>query len=168
MQLTNEPNFDAPIPGMALTAELGGRPWQSPAQYTTVDEVIEYYMSRMTSEEFMVQLVDVMESGIPVTVLANTIQMSSVMDGIHNLDTGMLVLPVLIEMMMLLGDSAGIKYNSGLDDPNKGMTRDSLLAKVASKYKSKLEDVDIEEVREEMQDEEEPDVQYNGLMARRK
>ena len=40
-------NFDAPIPGMSLTAELGARPWQTPAQYPTVDEAIEYYMNSM-------------------------------------------------------------------------------------------------------------------------
>ena len=34
---TKEPIFDAPIPGMSLTAELGGRPWQSPPQYATVE-----------------------------------------------------------------------------------------------------------------------------------
>ena len=35
--------FDAPIPGMSLTHELGDRPWQTPAQFPTVDEAIEYY-----------------------------------------------------------------------------------------------------------------------------
>ena len=63
-------NFDAPIPGMSLTAELGARPWQSPAQYPTVDAAIQYYMDRMTSEQFMDQLIDVVEMGIPVANLS--------------------------------------------------------------------------------------------------
>ena len=54
------PLFDAPIPGMSLTHELGDRPWQSPAQYPTVDEAIQYYMDRMTSDAFMDQLIDVL------------------------------------------------------------------------------------------------------------
>ena len=45
-----EPKLDAPIPGMSLTHELGARPWQQPAQYTTIDEVIDYYVTRMASE----------------------------------------------------------------------------------------------------------------------
>lgn len=170
MKLSSDPNFDAPIPGESLTMEVGSRPWQNPSQYSTVDEVIEYYMARMTTEEFMVQLVDILEMGVPVAVLANTIQMSSVMEGVHNIDTGMLVLPILVEMIMLLGDSAGVKYNSGLDAPEKGQTRESLLAKVATKYKSKLEDVDLEKAREEQEtiEEEKEDVQYSsGLMSRR-
>ena len=48
-----KPLLDAPIPGMAMTHELGARPWQTAAQFTTVDEAIEYYMSRMATEEYM-------------------------------------------------------------------------------------------------------------------
>ena len=48
--------FDAPIPGISLTHELGARPWQQPAQFPTVDEAIEYYMNSMATEEFMDQI----------------------------------------------------------------------------------------------------------------
>ena len=72
------PLFDAPIPGMSLTHELGDRPWQSPAQYPTVDEAIQYYMDRMTSDAFMDQLIDVLELGVSVSDLANVIQVSIV------------------------------------------------------------------------------------------
>ena len=51
--------FDAPIPGMSLTHELGARPWQQPSQFPTVDDAIEYYMASMTSEEYMEQLIDI-------------------------------------------------------------------------------------------------------------
>jgi len=80
------PLLDAPIPGMSLTHELGARPWQQPAQFPTVDEAVEYYMSRMATEEFMEQVVEVMELGVPVTTIANTMQMSGVMEGKHNID----------------------------------------------------------------------------------
>jgi len=161
----SEPLFDAPIPGMSLTAELGGRPWQNPSQYTTVDEAIEYYLDRMSSDEFNQQLVEIMEAGIPLTTLANTIQMASVMDGKHNVDVGMLVIPVLIEMMRLVGDSAGIDYNVGIDNPEKDLTRSSLLAKVSSKIKKELSEEKIEKEPEEQEDTEE--VETKGLMARR-
>ena len=48
--LTDEPTFDRPIPGQSLTAELGGRPWQSPPQYSNIDEVMDFYMERMSSD----------------------------------------------------------------------------------------------------------------------
>ena len=93
----NEPLHDAPIPGMSLTAELGGRPWQSPAQYTTVDEAVSYYLEKIATDEFSQQLKDILEIGIPITTLANTIQLAGVMDGKHSVDVGMLVMPVIME-----------------------------------------------------------------------
>ena len=174
-RLSNEPSFDRPIPGMSLTHELGDRPWQNPPQYSTVDDAIEYYMGRMSSEDFMVQAVDILEMGVPVTTLANTMQMSGVMEGTHSIDTGMLVLPVIMEMLMLLGDSAGIKYETGLDNPNEiktsNKTRQSLLSKVAVEYKSVLDEADLEPI---MPDEDEDDEiateeteETSGLMTRR-
>ena len=35
-------DFDLPIPGMAMTHELGARPWQSPPQMTRVEEGIAF------------------------------------------------------------------------------------------------------------------------------
>ena len=90
-------------------------------------------MSRMSTEEFMLQAVDIMEMGVPVSTLANTIQMGSVMEGIHSVDTGMLVIPVIMEMLMLLAESAGIEYDDGLNDPTSKETRPSQLA-VMVKY----------------------------------
>jgi len=169
MEISNQPSFDAPIPGQSLTMELGSRPWQSPAQFTTVDETIDYYMERMSSEDFMLQLADVLEMGTPVTVLANTIQMASVMEGVHTVDVGMLVLPMLMEMIMMIGDSAGIKYDSGLENKDKPKTRDTLIAKVISDYEKEvsgagLSDREEKEVKDKVEvEEEEP----KGLMARR-
>ena len=34
--------FNAPIPGEMLTAELGARPWQRPPPFNTVEEVIDF------------------------------------------------------------------------------------------------------------------------------
>ena len=139
--MLNEKSFDAPIPGMSMTAELGARPWQSPPQYATVDDAIEYYLDRMASEEFLDQLTDVMEMGVPVTSIANTMQLGNVMEGVHTVDVGMLVLPVLVEMMMLVGDSAGIEYDSGLSKSapmNEKRTRDTLVAKTSRKLQMQL------------------------------
>ena len=164
--LNMEPMLDGPIPGQSLVAELGARPWQSPPQYTTVDEAVEYYMSRMTSEEFMMEAVDVLESGVSVATLANTIQLSSVMEGKHTLDIGILVAPLLMELLMMLGDSAGIEYNTGLNDPDAKKTRPSFFAKFLKKYNKTLQETSIDEIIEEEREEEEQE-KPSGLMARR-
>tara|TARA_R100000388_G_scaffold8448_1_gene7660 strand:+ start:559 stop:1032 length:474 start_codon:yes stop_codon:yes gene_type:complete len=155
--------FDAPIPGQSLTHELGARPWQQPAQLTNIDDVVNYYMARMTTEEFMEQLIDVLELGIPVTSLANIVQLNGVMEGKHSIDAGILVGPLLIELIMMLAESAGIDYVSGLEDPNKDKTSDIKLAKFANEYGKALENIDVEALAED----DETDVKPVGLMARR-
>lgn len=163
--MSNQPSFDAPIPGQSLTMELGARPWQNASRFTTVDDTIDYYMERMSSEEFMVQLAEVLESGVPVTSIANSIQLSSVMEGIHTVDVGMLVLPMIMEMLMMIGDSAGVKYDKGLENPNKPILRDSTIAKAVAEYEAKIEDKDVVQ---ETEDKEVEDEEPTGLMARRK
>ncbi len=165
MAMSNQPSFDAPIPGQSLTMELGARPWQNASRFTTVDDTIDYYMERMSSEEFMVQLAEVLESGVPVTSIANSIQLSSVMEGVHTVDVGMLVLPMIMEMLMMIGDSAGVKYDKGLENPNKPILRDSTIAKAVAEYEAKIEDKDVVE---ETEDKEVEDEEPTGLMARRK
>lgn len=154
--------FDAAIPGQSLTAELGSRPWQQPAQYTTVEEALDYYIPRLESEEVSAQLLDVLEMGIPVTTVANTMQLGSVMEGKHSVDVGMLILPVLVELIMLIADTANVKYTSGLEKDKK--IRGSLVDLAVSRFKDK------KDIPEEKTDDKEPveiaDKKMSGLMSR--
>jgi hypothetical protein len=164
-------NFDAPIPGMAMTAELGGRPWQTPPQYPTVEAAIDYYIERMSSDEFSDQLIDVLEMGVPVSSLVNIMQTTGAMQGLHTIDVGMLISPVLMEFIMFLGDSAGVKYTTGMEDtdePRKSMLVNSLnkFKKATKEEKDSTDSMDEENVdmTEEVVPEKE---QPSGLMARR-
>ncbi len=145
-----QPKLDAPIPGHSLTKELGSRPWQQPAQYTTVEDALDYYIPRLESEEVTDQLLDVLEMGIPVTTVANTMQLGSVMEGKHSVDVGMLILPVLVELIMLIADSAKVEYTSGLEKDKK--MRGSLVDLAVSKFneeKNKTEDSDVVEEKDD-------------------
>lgn len=162
----NEPLLDGPIPGQNLTAELGSRPWQTPPQFTTVEEALDYYIPRLQADEVTEQLLDVLEMGVPVTTVANTMQLASVMEGKHSVDVGMLVLPVLIEMIMLIADTAGIKYETGLQK-DRTKVRGSLVSKALNRLQSEdgMEEeqpLEMEEAQEEIM----PEV-TGGLMSRR-
>ena len=39
--------FDAPIAGMSLTSELGGRPWQKPAKNIEVEDAINEFIPQI-------------------------------------------------------------------------------------------------------------------------
>ena len=157
----NAPTFDAPIPGQSLTAELSARPWQTPPQFTTIEEAIDYYIPRLQSEEVSKQLLDVLEMGVPVTTVANTMQLASVMEGKHSVDVGMLVLPVLIELISLIADTANIKYNTGLEKTDS--VRGTLVSKALTKFKEE----DTEEKEDTPLPEMEEEQRTTGLMGRR-
>ena len=172
MEMMIEPKIDAPIPGMSLTHELGARPWQQPAQYTTIDEVIDYYVTRMASEDFEQSLLAIMEMDIPLTIVANSMQLAGVMEGKHSVDTGLLATPILIEMMMLIGDKNDVKYNSGLENETKNQPSKAVIAKALQDLKEEMKeeevttDEDIEDIPMQepvVEEEKEP----KGLMARR-
>ena len=160
---TVTPSFDRPTPGMSLTAELGNRPWQQPPQYSTVEEALQWYIPRLINPEMLDQLLDVMESGIPLTTIADAMQTGGVMEGKHSLDVGILMLPVLIETMAYL--EAGIEYETGsnvMDDPDK--PTDARVALAISKVrKASGEKPEEPVVKEEEPEEEKP---TGGLMSR--
>ena len=166
----NEPLIDAPIPGMSMTHEVGARPWQQPAKYTTVEDASKYYITRMQDKQFTETLVNVLEMGVPITTLANTIQLSSVMQGLHSIDVGMLVLPVIMETIKLIADGADIEYNTGLDEDDsvkigsKTNDVDVTIGKLSDLVDEDESVDDLPMDAEETVVEEEPQM---GLMARR-
>jgi hypothetical protein len=121
----------------------------------------------MQDDSFVKQLVGVLESGVPVTTLANTIQLAGVMEGRHSVDTGMLVIPVLMEMIMLIADKADIKYNSGMDKDNTEETKDTMIASVLEEMTQELEKKDTDEISDVEEQSTETESEPMGLMARR-
>ena len=174
MNQFDDTSFDAPIPGMGMTHELGARPWQTPPTYTTVEETSDYYIEKMSNPKFKEQLLDVMEMKIPLTTLANTIQLGSVMEGLHTVDVGILMIPILVETMALIGDSSDVDYVTGMDDVKAD--RPAMTNRIISDLQDKQNldsDVSMEEpmaedmLIEEPLDKEMPMEEPKGLMARR-
>ena len=151
-------DFDAPIPGMSLTHELGARPWQTPSKMNTVEEGIDFYVSRIVDKKMAARLLDIIETGVPLTAIAETLTLGGVMQGLHTIDIAILVNPVLVELMEGLAKNADVSYVVG--DEEGEIPDDSILTQAMSQIKK----VDKEEIKEEMTDmEEEP----SGLMSRK-
>ena len=176
------PFLDGPIPGQSLTAELGNRPWQQPPQYDTVEEALEYYIPRLVDPQIAPKLLDVIEMGVPLTTIANAMQIGGVMQGYHTIDVGILVMPVIIEMMAYIAEQAGIEYNTGTEDNRLGDTgySETTIAKVKRKIDSQIEELGMdmttvarttpESAEEEVMEAQTPEAtqeEPTGLMARR-
>ena len=160
------PEINAPIPGMSLTAPLGGRPWQQPPQMATVEQAIDYYVPKIMDKEFIPELLTIIELGIPLTTIANSFQLASVMEGKHSIDVGVLVIPVLVELMMTVADANEVEYVSGMSrEKEKGLSN----AQIALAKKKGLldKDIKVEEPTPEPTEESEEKEPNMGLMSRR-
>jgi len=167
MPIREEILLEAPIAGMSMTHELGARPWQTPPQQATVQEAIAHYIERMQDDSITEQIVNILQSDIPVTTLANTIQLAGVMEGRHSIDVGVLILPVIMEMIMLIADAEGIKYETGMERDKEAEVKDSRIMAGMARARKELSD-DIPEKDEEILEvQEELAEMPKGLMGRR-
>ena len=162
-----EQSFDRPIPGMGMTLEVGSRPWQTPPEITTVEQATNYYVERMNTDQFKAQLVDVIEMGVPLATLANTIQLASVMEGVHSVDVGMLVIPIIVELLMTIAEAECVQYQTGMEgmETERPTAVSRIINDKMNELRAPTEDIGIEEPQVELEQEEQP--QPMGLMARR-
>ena len=160
--------FNAPIPGEMLTAPLGERPWQKPPELTTVEEVMLFYSEILQKPKTANKAVDIIENGVTVTALSETLMVSSVMEGKHTVDTGVLVLPFIVEMLTYLCDEANIEYDVGLEPPEE---EDSgaiaeIAKEVFDEFKGSVTTETFTGLPEEESKVEEQEPKMRGLMAR--
>lgn len=106
-----KPDFlHKPIPGISLTGEPGNAPWEQPPRYTSIDEVIDFYSDRITDEEVLPDLIESIKGNISLMTIADGMIRMGIMEGMHSIDAGMLVKPVLIELMISMAEIYGVKY----------------------------------------------------------
>ena len=157
---------DAPIPGQHLTSPFGDRPWQNPAEFSTAEEALEhFYIPRLMNPEYADELLDVIEMGISLSAIANALQLGCVMEGKHSIDVGILIMPVLMEILELIAVNAQIDYVKGDEVPETKDVSSVKIDKIITKLRNQeeTEDTEVTEPVEEDIPEEEP----AGLMARR-
>tara|TARA_R100000988_G_scaffold66139_1_gene33634 strand:+ start:649 stop:1170 length:522 start_codon:yes stop_codon:yes gene_type:complete len=165
------PMLDAPIPGQGLTAPLGDRPWQQPPMLPTPEEALSYYVERLTGEEQVPQMLDLLELGVPVDTLVDTVQLTGVMEGIHSVDVGILISPALTELVSQIATKADIKHKVEGEETNPNASSRAEIALQLQKLREedgdKLNLIDKNTTPIENNVDEMPEEKPAGLMARR-
>jgi len=159
----NTEMIDAPIPGQSLTNEPGSYPWEKPPKLNTVDEVISNYLPMFNNEDMVIDLLNQMEAGIPITSIVSLITKSGTMIGLHSIDTGLLASPVLVEMLISVADASDVDYVIGTEKVDSVKPRMSSIRATLKDFDPELEMPEV--VKEEPMEElpKEP----MGMMARR-
>jgi len=112
-------NFGAPIPGNSLFTTPKDVPWERPSELDTVDDALAYYFTNLRDPEIIDDVMTVVDMGIPLEPIVKTMYMSSVMMGIHNLDVGLIVAPVLTEFLAAVAKTYEIDFRYANIDPEE-------------------------------------------------
>jgi hypothetical protein len=124
--------INAPIPGMSLTTEPGNRPWENPPNLVSIEDAMEFYTKRILgTPENHDQVLDLIESSLPIRNIANILMKTSVMEGYHTIDVGILVLPVIEELLMSIADIHDVTYVETIDNVFKENTTSRRQARLA-------------------------------------
>jgi hypothetical protein len=149
------PDFlNQPIPGISLTGAPGNAPWEQPPKHTSIDEVVDYYSDLLVEEETIKNVIDVIKRNVPLLTIAEGIMRTGIMQGMHTIDAGMLVKPILVELLIALAEIYGVKYVIQASDieTNRTMPIDAIEKVMAETV------TEMAEVKEET----------GGIVARRK
>ena len=108
--------FDGPIPGQSLTDEPKNGPWESPPMYADPMDALEYYLKKLGDEDAQGEVLTMLDLGIPVSVVVDSMLSSGIMDGIHSVDVKILLKPLMIINLTAVADAAGLAYKNTMDD----------------------------------------------------
>jgi hypothetical protein len=99
-----------PIPGMSLTGEPGNVPWEQPPMFVELDDVVNYYVEKITEPEAVDRLLETMKTDASLLDVANTVIKAGMMKGVHSIDVGVVAIPILVELMKTIGDMNDVGY----------------------------------------------------------
>ena len=100
--------FDTPVPGQSLTDEPGNYPWEHPPQFTDPEEATEFIWQTLHTEEFMEQVIGMLDAGVPIEAIARVIVFGGFVEGKFTPDVGFLITEPVMKMLMAIGVRAGL------------------------------------------------------------
>lgn len=146
-------------PGISWTAPAKGRPWTQPPKMVNLSDIAQGYINNLSSASSMNALLDAVETEVPLAALAEALMLSSVNKGIHSIDTGVLVMPVIIEMLVTAAEMHNLDYTIFPGEGEEGdIIPDRIIREAiaeATKKKEMTEETPV------------PQVELSGLMSRR-
>jgi hypothetical protein len=171
-KLEQKAKLEHAVPGSSLTAEPKSRPWRRPYRYSSIDDVAMHYLTIMMDPRFSEGLKEQVDV-YPLALITDILVQASTMEGVHSVDLGALVSPIIIETMKALLDQEGVSYKVG-DERDLPTISDVELRKIRNELAGSddLEEADFsepatEEVEQPEAEEQEEDTLPMGLMSRR-
>lgn len=151
-------DFIKPVPpGISWTDAPRSRPWTNPPKLVNINEIAQGYIDNLSQPAAINSALSAIETDIPLAALANALMLASVANGTHTIDAGILVTPVIIEMLVTLAEIHGVEYQVFEKDPDADVVPDRIIRNAMKKASAVSEEV--KEVA--------PVVELSGLMTRK-
>lgn len=109
-------NFNGPVPGESLTKPPKSFPWERPPEMVDRDDVAQFYLKTYSDPDRAEAIIDLLELGVPMKDVVQGAMRTGVSKGLHTIDVGLLVAPILHEHFKTVADNLGVKYNEGFVD----------------------------------------------------
>lgn len=146
-------------PGISWTAPPKSRPWLNPPKYVDLQDVAQNYVDILSSPETVDGLIDAVETEVPIASLAEAVMLAGVYKGMHTLDMGTLVMPIIMEMLVTAAELHKVKYTMYAEDAVSTPISDKIIRE-AIKEATSSKAQPIEQPVE-------PEVNLTGLMSRK-
>jgi hypothetical protein len=170
-------NLTAPIPGQSLTTPPKNYPWERPPEIVDPEEAIQMHITRLSDPELLDAALTTMElQDLDIATVTKGIMRGAVANGIHSIDVGLLVAPVVHEFLKQAAKAAGMTVDDGFvdkkakDQENKGISNlraSKMLKKMGAKPKEVAKEISkVEEAPTAVAEEVEVPPARKGLMAR--
>jgi hypothetical protein len=163
--------FSAPIPGQSLTVEPKNFPWERPPEIVDPEEAIQMHITRLSDPEMLEAALNLLEfEDLDIQTVTKGILRGAVAKGIHSIDVGLIVAPIIHEFLKQAAKAVGIDAEDGFEDKEAKKQRDDyvvtgrarkMLKEMGAKPKEVAKEVEMEEAPEE-----EAPVPSKGLMSR--
>ena len=119
--------FSAPPAGYSLTQPEGKWPWESSPTYVTVDEAYEAILSRIKVPEERMDLLNLMDAGVPIETLVRTITFTAFSKGLMTPDVAEIVNVPLSVYLLIEAQKAGITPRFNNNTKRESIPYDDIL-----------------------------------------
>ena len=123
MAVREQNPFDTPVPGQSLTDEPGNYPWEHAPQFATVEDASHAIWNGMHKEETMEKILVLLDAGLTVEEIVKVIVFAGFVEGKFNPDVGLLLVPIVSDMIVAMGKKAGIEKIK-LERPKEDTTQE--------------------------------------------
>ena len=139
-----------PVAGQSLTENYKNERYNRPSDITDPNDAIRFHIDNLSEEKPVVNTIKILELGMPIKPLTETILTTAVMEGVHSLDVSLTIAPVIYDYIKTIADKAGVNYKTGLEDDeedeaiNEKDFEDSMIAKALNESDDDYIDDDMD------------------------